>query len=231
MIRLGYNLVIRPHRKWTSPEKLTAGAPASFTPGGHWYPYPHYVTAPAPAHPLTDLSVLDVFKAAPFPPGYPASQRTFYAPVDDVHGALVYLINAAQKSLVVAMYSFDDEQLAAALKAKLESVGCFVQLTLDSSQAGGAHERTLLTQEAYPASSIAVGKSEDNAIMHLKEVIIDGVILVTGSTNWSGGAEQKQDNQLTVLNDPYVAAEARARIDAIHANMSKVSTRDGEQPW
>jgi phosphatidylserine/phosphatidylglycerophosphate/cardiolipin synthase-like enzyme len=174
------------------------------------------MTAP---HPLSDLTVLNQYKASPFPPGYPATHRTFYSPVDDVHGALVTVLKSAVKSLVVAMYGFDDEELAAVLKDKLAQQHCFVQLTLDSSQAGGIHERSLLTAEAYPASSVAVGRSEKGAIMHMKECIIDGVILVTGSTNWSDGGEAKQDNQLTVIADPYVCAEARARIDCIHANM------------
>jgi phosphatidylserine/phosphatidylglycerophosphate/cardiolipin synthase-like enzyme len=171
-------------------------------------------------HPLADLAVLDQFKAGvPFPPGYPKTHRTLYSPVDDVHGALVYLLKAAQKSLVVAMYGFDDQDLADALREKLAAEHCFVQFTLDSSQAGGVHERTLLAAEQYPASSIAVGRSERGAIMHMKMVIIDGVITVTGSTNWSTGGETLQDNQMTVVADPYVAADARARIDAIHANM------------
>lgn len=162
---------------------------------------------------------MDGFKAGPFAPGYPAGLRTFYAPVDDVHGVLVELVKSAQKSLVIAMYGFDDQDLADALKEKLTAENVYVQLTLDSSQAGGIHEKTLLAQESYPASSIAVGQSERGAIMHMKMVIIDGTFVVTGSTNWSAGGETKQDNQLTVIADASVAAEARARIDAIHAHI------------
>lgn len=176
------------------------------------------------AHALHNLSVLDQFKSAPFPPGYPALHRSFYSPVDDVHGALKYLLGSATKSLVVAMYGFDDPELAEVLRSKLDQDHIYVQLTLDSSQAGGTHERQILTQEKYPASSVATGRSEHGAIMHMKECIIDGVFLVTGSTNWSISAETKQDNQLTVIADPFVCAEARARIDCIHANMIAKAT-------
>jgi phosphatidylserine/phosphatidylglycerophosphate/cardiolipin synthase-like enzyme len=179
------------------------------------------------AHPLYSLSVLDKYKTAPFTPGYPDLIRTFYSPVDDVHGALAYLLGSAQHSLVVAMYGYDDDEFATIIKSKLGQPDCFVSLTLDSSQAGGTHEKALLAEQNYPASSIAIGRSEHGAIQHLKMVIIDGVFVVTGSTNWSTGAETKQDNQLTVIADPYVAAEARARVDAIHANM--LAKKAGQQ--
>lgn len=171
------------------------------------------------AHPLADLTTLDVFAGTPFAPGTSPTRRTFYSPVDDVHAVLVKVIGSATQSLVLAMYGFDDDELAEVIDRKLADEHLYVQLTLDSSQAAGVHERRLLEAHPYPASTVAVGRSERGAIMHLKEAVVDGVVHLTGSTNWSTAGETKQDNELTVVHDPYACARATARIGAIHANM------------
>jgi phosphatidylserine/phosphatidylglycerophosphate/cardiolipin synthase-like enzyme len=172
---------------------------------------------------LSALSELDRFKAAPFPQGYPPAARTFYSPVDDVHGALAAVLSSASRSVVVSMYGYDDPELNTVLRSKLDDDKIFVQLSLDSTQAAGRAETPLLAQwqNDGTGNSIAIGHSEKGAIMHLKLAIVDGLDVVTGSTNWSTSGETKQDNQLTVIRDALVAAEARARVDIIHDDMLK----------
>jgi phosphatidylserine/phosphatidylglycerophosphate/cardiolipin synthase-like enzyme len=172
---------------------------------------------------LGALSELDRFKAGAFPPGYPPGSRTFYSPVDDVHGALAAVLGSAGRSVVVSMYGYDDPELNRVLRGKLVDENVFVQLTLDSTQAAGRGEKPLLAEwlNDGTGNSIAVGHSEKGAIMHLKLAIVDGLDVVTGSTNWSTSGETRQDNQLTVIRDPLVAAEARARVDIIHDDMLK----------
>lgn len=173
---------------------------------------------------LQSLSVLDKYKFTPFAPGYPDAARTFYSPVDKVHQALTDLLQSASKSLVIAMYGYDDDELNKIIQQQLNSDTVYVQMSLDASQAAGVHEKDLLGNLAKwknqkAGNSIAIGKSEKGAIMHLKLTIIDGLDVITGSTNWSTSGESQQDNQLTVIRDSMVAAEARARVDIIHDTM------------
>jgi phosphatidylserine/phosphatidylglycerophosphate/cardiolipin synthase-like enzyme len=160
---------------------------------------------------------------------YPHNIKSFYSPDDDIHGLLTSLLSSAEQSLVVNMFGYDDSDLDAVIKSKLENEHVFVQMSLDRSQSkSGKTERQILAawDNDYFGNSIAIGTSSKHAISHLKMVIVDGIYTVKGSTNWSLGGEQKQDNELTVSNSPIVAAEARAVLDRNHDFMLKQMATD-----
>jgi phosphatidylserine/phosphatidylglycerophosphate/cardiolipin synthase-like enzyme len=168
---------------------------------------------------LPHIGELDKYSSAGWPKGWPADSRTFWAPKDDIHDVFVALANSATISIVLAMYAFADMALANIISRKIDDPSIFVQLSLDKSQSTGETEAAILAKCNYPATSIAIGNSEYGAIMHLKTMIVDGLYLCTGSTNWSTSGETKQDNQLTVIANSLECANARSRIDTIHDNM------------
>lgn len=177
---------------------------------------------------LADLSAIAGYrKRGPWPPDQPAGVYTFWAPDDNLHGVLAAMIRSAAHSLVIAMYGFADDDLAAAVHDRLDDPACYVSLTLDSSQAAGVHERAILAKAAYPSNSVAIGQSEKHRIMHLKVAVIDMVDRVTGSTNWSTAGESLQDNELTVMRDRVQAADARAKVDLVHEAMLTAAAAKG----
>ena len=188
-------------------------------------PSPAPGSGPAPVlgnHGLA-MTDLDVFKVTSPPNGYPANMRTFYSPEDYVPQVLQSVISSVSKSVVVAMYAFDDDVLAAMLDTALKNPSIYVQITLDQSQAIGAHEKAILAKYAneMKGNSVAIGTSEKGAIMHRKMVIVDGLWRISGSTNWSTSGETQQDNELTVIRDALVCAEARPILDIEHDSALK----------
>jgi phosphatidylserine/phosphatidylglycerophosphate/cardiolipin synthase-like enzyme len=195
-------------------------------------PHARSTPEPSPSQPF-DWNDLGHYKAAGrFLDGYPADVRTFYSPVDDVHGVLSSLLASTQKSIVLNMYGYDDDELNDIIMSKLADEHVYVQMSLDKSQAAGVHERELLAKwdNGLIGNSIAIGHSTKGAISHMKIVIIDGVYTVRGSTNWSLAGEQKQDNELTVHNNAVIAAETRAELDQNHDAMLKqmAAARSGQ---
>jgi len=179
---------------------------------------------------LQNFSDLAKFATVPFPLGYPVEDHiTLYAPDDNLHGALAYLIDSAVESLVVSMFGFDDDALATSILRKLQDPKVYVLLVLDSSQAGGVHEKALLATMNYPSNTVVIGRSEKGAIVHLKTGVIDGLDVFGGSTNWSGSGESKQDNELSFTRHPLVAARTRTKIDLIAEAIRSRQAASAEQ--
>lgn len=173
---------------------------------------------------LTDL---DQYKASPgFPADYPPNVRRFYTQIDDVHSVLTHLLSAVTKKLTVMQFGYDDDALNAQIIGLLKDPTKIVEISLDQSQAGGAHERAILAADIeWIGNSIAIGTSAfGHQISHDKGICVDGIFTVGGSTNWSASGEgsdptKKQNNELSVYSDRAVAFEFEAQAHAAHTFM------------
>jgi phosphatidylserine/phosphatidylglycerophosphate/cardiolipin synthase-like enzyme len=172
------------------------------------------------------LSIADLsqFLTAAPPDGSLAEVRSFYSPIDKIEEVLEAVISSAQHSVVVSMFGYDNDKLAAMLDSALKNPDMHAQITLDSSQAGGVHEKAILEKYSHEmtGNSVAIGRSEKGAIVHRKMMIVDGLWWVGGSTNWSTSGETLQDNELTVIRDAMHCTRARSVIDIAHDHILSV---------
>ena len=171
-----------------------------------------------------------------FGPTASADFRVFYVGRDDVHGVLVHLFTRVRLSVKMNMFGYDDDQLNQILTGLVKDPSVMVQVTLDKSQASGAHEKAILaSDEANDAAGFAadfvVGQSETHQISHTKGGVLDGIVAFEGSTNWSSSGEgtgitldaakqhpgfKAQNNTLAVYINPYEIAKFSARLDYEH---------------
>jgi phosphatidylserine/phosphatidylglycerophosphate/cardiolipin synthase-like enzyme len=151
-------------------------------------------------------------------PQHPANMRAFYSPIDDVHAVFKTIIGSCRHSIALSMYGLDDDELVGMIAHLLDDPTVYCQITLDSSQAGGVHEKALLEKyrHEFTGNSVAIGRSERGAIVHRKMVLVDGLWYLGGSTNWSTSGETLQDNELVVIQSASVVARAASVLSIAH---------------
>ena len=161
--------------------------------------------------------------ATPFPHGWDPDEYVFFSPRDPgVHSAILQVVQSAGHSILANHYGFDDDEISNAMLAKAADSDIAFLLNLDSSQAGGIHEKKLLAVwQSYVGTSVAVGRSLKKAISHLKVTVVDGLYVVSGSTNLSTSGETLQDNECRITRNAMLAARYSAVILLNHAEMLK----------
>lgn len=118
----------------------------------------------------------------------------FYVGRDDVHDILKHILSRVSVSLYLNMFGYDDDELNDIIMTIAHDPTVSMLITLDKSQAGGAHEKALLASDVAknPAlfnTSIAIGQSATHQITHTKGFVADGKVGAEGSTNWSASGE------------------------------------------
>lgn len=158
-------------------------------------------------------------------PDYPPDQVRLFSPVDSVHDAITSILSEALipgGTIKVNMYGYDDDDVDKVLHSVAARHDTVFMMNLDKTQAAGVHEKALLQPWATSeGTSVAIGQSAKHAISHLKVAVVNGLYVISGSTNWSLSGEEKQDNELVITMNRVVAQQYTSIIEFNHLVMLK----------
>ncbi len=138
----------------------------------------------------------------------------YFAPEDHVANSLLDLINNAQQSIYFLAYSFTSDPLAEAIRARA-GAGVTVKGVMDDGQI----KSNIGTEyDPFLQAGLDVRKDGNTAgLMHHKVMILDSGIVITGSYNFTGSAEERNDENLLVIYDPQIAAQYLAEFQRVYA--------------
>ena len=128
-----------------------------------------------------------------------AKIEVYFSLSDNPQKEIIQNINRAQASINIAMYIFTDREIALPL-VKAQERGVKVRLYLDKDQVEYQYSQSrFLVQKG-----IKTRVSSNKYIMHNKFAIIDNRLLLTGSYNWTFSANNRNDENLMVIDDPEI---------------------------
>lgn len=125
--------------------------------------------------------------------------HNLFTPEDDVRGALVAEMNQATNEIAIMAFSFTDKEMTEAVRAALGRK-VRVIIVLDSGMAThpGANTKELVAMGANVRMSPGV-------LLHHKVIVVDRQTVVLGSANFSGGAFDKNDENVLIVRAPNFA--------------------------
>jgi len=125
-----------------------------------------------------------------------AKTEVYFSLYDNPQKEIIKNINQAESFINIAMYIFTDREIALPL-IKAQERGVKVRLYLDKDQVEYQYSQSrFLVQKG-----IKTRISSNKYIMHNKFAIIDNRILLTGSYNWTFSANNRNDENLMVIDD------------------------------
>ena len=154
------------------------------------------------------------------------SALALFSPWDDIEGAIVASLRAAQRQVLVQAFSFTSRPIARALiDAKRRGVD--VRVTADAAET----QRLLGGRIAeLAAAGIAVFIEERYQSAHNKVMVIDADLptgrVITGSYNWSFAAQRRNaENVLIISGQPALAGRYRMNWERHQADARPYSIR------
>jgi phosphatidylserine/phosphatidylglycerophosphate/cardiolipin synthase-like enzyme len=130
-------------------------------------------------------------------------------PLDNVANNLLDLLNNASESIYFLAYSFTSDPLAEAIRSRAAE-GITVEGVMDSDQI-----KSNIGTEFDPFRQAGIDVRRDGntkGLLHHKVIIIDEQIVITGSYNFTNSAETRNDENLIIIYDPFIASQYLAEF-------------------
>lgn len=129
-----------------------------------------------------------------------------------IEQAIVPVINSATKSIRFLAFSFTDFPMADAMMKRAKNgvnvAGVFEKV---GSETDAAELKTLF------CANIPVRRDGNSAFMHNKVLVVDERFVVTGSLNFSTNAEESNDENVIIIDNPDIAKLYTQDFDRIWA--------------
>jgi phosphatidylserine/phosphatidylglycerophosphate/cardiolipin synthase-like enzyme len=140
--------------------------------------------------------------------------ESYFSPDDSTQGRIIELIQEAQRSIDFCYYSFTSDQVADALLERAQD-GLILRGVVDTYQEragiGGEYQRL----KDHGVDIHLDGHPEK---MHLKLIIIDERIVITGSYNLTRSAETRNDENTLVIHSEELARFYLNEFELIYAD-------------
>ncbi len=124
------------------------------------------------------------------------SLRVYFSPQGGCTDAILSQINQAKSEILIQAYSFTSQPIARAL-IRAKERGVKITAILDKSNRSKKYSAATFLKNM----GIPVFIDAQHAIAHNKIMIIDNRVVITGSFNFTQAAENKNSENLLVLED------------------------------
>ena len=124
----------------------------------------------------------------------------YFSPNGGCERQVIEWIGRANRSIHVLIYSFTLDSISDAL-IEAHNRGVEVKVVFEKNQITRYSE-----YQKLKAAGVQVRNDTNSGYMHDKVMIIDGLIVLTGSFNWSANAEKRNNENLIIIESVYVAS-------------------------
>jgi phosphatidylserine/phosphatidylglycerophosphate/cardiolipin synthase-like enzyme len=145
----------------------------------------------------------------PHAAGADGTTEIYYAPEDRPGEKLAALYDSARQYIYVAMYGLTAAPAVRALTAAKRR-GVDVRVITDRSKLDDPKQRAAV--ETLALAGVPIRINQHDALMHLKQVVVDDRVNTNGSMNQTTSGDAYNDERLDIIHDPEMTVKAREKF-------------------